>query len=257
MRFAHIEATQWTPRVVCEQTDVRFGVTSRAFELRARFSGLSPAQQGRLLSATTDDTLQEAMFGLTYHGTGKHLHVRPSLWAGRFKTPPEPGAHDTIRHVYLPPLRDAKRALASGNPTRVHALLNHFLGELDPDEVAKDLARAGNHRILTDVDRAVATGLDILTGGVRRQTAALGFNGEEKLIDIARDLRFKLADFGIAPEDLRYSGHGFANLLYMATIALNSNGRMTPTLRSSSLKSRRRIFIRNFRPRCSTFWKNI
>jgi putative ATP-dependent endonuclease of OLD family len=50
--------------------------------------------------------------------------------------------------------------------------------------------------------------------------ASLGFANDEKLIDIARDLRFKLADHGIAPEDLRYSGHGYANLLYIATIAV-------------------------------------
>lgn len=204
----------------CEQTDVRFGAASPIFELQATFSNLSPPQQGRLLSATTDDTLQEACFGLTYDGTTGLPHVRPKLWAGRFKTNPEPGCHDMIRHVYLPPLRDAKRALASGNPTRVHALLNHFLGEDEPDEIAKSLARGSDAQILSDVDKAVSTGLDTLTGGVRRQSAALGFNTEEKLIDIARDLRFKLADHGIAPEDLRYSGHGFANLLYIATIAV-------------------------------------
>jgi putative ATP-dependent endonuclease of OLD family len=204
----------------CEETDIRFGVTERSFELQATFAGLSPPQQGRLLSATTDDTLQEAIFGLSYHATGKQMHVRPTVWAGRFKAIPELGAHDMIRHVYLPPLRDAKRALASGNPTRVHALLNHFLGERDPEDVAKSLSRAGNHQILTEVDAAVSSGLGILTGGVRRQSAALGFNTEEKLIDIARDLRFKLADHGITPEDLQYSGHGFANLLYIATIAV-------------------------------------
>ena len=204
----------------CEQTDVRFGIAPRAFEIQATFQQLSPAQQGRLLSATTDDTLQEARFGLTYDTTGRQSHIRPTLWAGRFKTTPEAGAHDIIRHVYLPPLRDAKRALASGNPTRIHALLNHFLGERDPEEVAKNLARTTEDQILTDVDAAVASGLDVLTAGVRRQGAALGFNTDEKLIDIARDLRFKLADHGITPEDLQYSGHGFANLLYIATIAV-------------------------------------
>ncbi len=62
--------------------------------------------------------------------------------------------------------------------------------------------------------------MSALTAGVRRQAASLGFASDEKLIDIARDLRFKLADHGIKPEDLRYSGHGYANLLYMATIAV-------------------------------------
>ena len=125
-----------------------------------------------------------------------------------------------IRHVYLPPLRDAKRALASGNPTRIYALLNHFLGGRDPATVAKALTRASNDPILSAVDTAVGVGLNELTAGVRRQTAALGFNAEEKLIDIARDLRFKIADHGISPEDLGYSGHGLANLLYIATIAV-------------------------------------
>ena len=204
----------------CEQTDIRFGIVPHTFEIQATFQELSPPQQGRLLSATTDDTLQEASFGLTYDATGKQSYTRPKLWAGRFKTTPETGAHEMIRHVYLPPLREAKHALASGNPTRIHALLNHFLGEYDPEEIAKSLARTKKHQILTDVDTAVATGLDVLTAGVRLQDATLGFNTDEKLIDIARDLRFKLADYGIIPEDLQYSGHGFANLLYIATIAV-------------------------------------
>ncbi len=74
--------------------------------------------------------------------------------------------------------------------------------------------------ILGKVGGAVEVGLSALTGGVRRQAASLGFANDEKLIDIARDLRFKLSDHGIEPEDLRYSGHGYANLLYMATIAV-------------------------------------
>ena len=204
----------------CEPTDIRFDSKVRAFEIAATYSELSPPQQGRLLSATTDDTLTEARFGLTYDATVKQSHVRPTFWAGRFKATPEPGAGEMIRHVYLPPLRDAKRSLASGNPTRIFALLNHFLGGRDPAEVAKGLGRKSTDRILIEVDAAVAGGLDVLTAAVRQQNATLGFNTEEKLIDVARDLRFKLADHGITPEDLQYSGHGFANLLYIATIAV-------------------------------------
>jgi putative ATP-dependent endonuclease of OLD family len=125
-----------------------------------------------------------------------------------------------IRHVYLPPLRNAKRALASGNPSRIYVLLSHFLGDEDPDELAKRLKRETDEQILKNIDMAVDEGLIALTAGVRRQAAALGFNTDEKLIDIARDLRFKLADDGNEPEDLRYTGHGYANLLYIATIAV-------------------------------------
>ena len=77
-----------------------------------------------------------------------------------------------IRHVYLPPLRDAKRELAFGNPTRIHALLHHFLEGRDPKDVEKSLARDPTDKILTNVGNAVNTGLEALTTGIRQQNAA-------------------------------------------------------------------------------------
>jgi putative ATP-dependent endonuclease of OLD family len=204
----------------CESTDLRFGSTHPEFELEAHFADLSPGQGGRLLSAVTDDSMSACKFGLQYDASSGRQPVRPRLWAGPHKEAPEPGAHDTIRHVYLPPLRDAKRALASGNPTRIHALLNHFLGGQKAEDVAAELRRASSSEILGRVGSAVDGNLEALTAGVRRQGSSLGFANEENLIDIARDLRFKLADHGVEPEDLRYSGHGYANLLFMATIAI-------------------------------------
>lgn len=204
----------------CETTDVRFGSAERKFELTATFVELSPAQQGRMISAATDAAISGCIFGLNYDETKGRFPVRPALWAGSQRGNPEPGCHEMVRHVYLPPLRDAKRALASGNPTRIYALLNHFLDGGDPETLAKSLRRGSEAEILGKVGGAVEIGLSALTAGVRRQAASLGFASDEKLIDIARDLRFKLADHGIEPEDLRYSGHGYANLLYMATIAV-------------------------------------
>jgi putative ATP-dependent endonuclease of the OLD family len=203
----------------CESTDVRFGGGGRKFELAARFEGLSPAQRGRFLSAAADHLLTSCVFGLRYDETTR-FPPRPVIWAGTQQNPPEPGCHEMVRHVYLPPLRDAKRELASGHPTRIHALLNHFLDGGDPDTLARSLKRSGDADILDRIGNAVETGLSALTLGVRRQSAALGFADDERLVDIARELRFKLADHGIKPEDLRYSGHGYANLLYMATIAV-------------------------------------
>ncbi len=204
----------------CETTDIRFGSAERKFEVSATFTELNPAQQGRMISAATDAAISGCIFGLKYDETTGRFPVRPALWAGHQQGNPEPGCHEMIRHVYLPPLRDAKRALASGNPTRIYALLNHFLEGGDPEALAKTLQRGAEADILGKVGGAVEIGLSALTAGVRRQAASLGFASDEKLIDIARDLRFKLADHGIEPEDLRYSGHGYANLLYMATIAV-------------------------------------
>lgn len=204
----------------CEATDIRFGSGERKFELAARFAELNPAQQGRMISAATDAAISGCVFGLKYDETTGRFPVRPVLWGGHHQGNPEPGCHEMVRHVYLPPLRDAKRALASGNPTRIYALLNHFLEGEKPEALAKALRRGVQSEILSKVGDAVEVGLSALTAGVRRQAASLGFANDEKLIDIARDLRFKLADHGIEPEDLRYSGHGYANLLYMATIAV-------------------------------------
>ena len=204
----------------CEATDIRFGSVDRKFELTATFIDLNPAQQGRMISAATDAAISGCIFGIKYDETTRRFPVRPVLWGGHQQGNPEPGCHEMIRHVYLPPLRDARRALASGNPTRIYALLNHFLEGGDPDALAKALRRGVEAEILGKVGGAVEVGLSALTAGVRRQAASLGFANDEKLIDIARDLRFKLSDHGIEPEDLRYSGHGYANLLYMATIAV-------------------------------------
>lgn len=206
--------------IYCESSDIRFGGTEPKFEVQATFSELSVPQQGRLISAVTDHTLEKVTFGLTYDETQNRLPVRPTSWAGHLRSVPEPGCQDMIRHVYLPPLRDAKRALASGNPTRIYALLQHFLGDDDPNELARRLKRGSEEQILKDIGGAVDIGLAALTAGVRRQASSLGFSTDESLIDIARELRFRLADYGIEPEDLRYTGHGYANLLYIATIAV-------------------------------------
>jgi putative ATP-dependent endonuclease of OLD family len=206
--------------IYCEPTDIRHGNPNKSFEIQMTLEDLNPAQQGRLISAASDNTLTTAIFGLIYDESKKKPPYRPSLWASRQRCAPEPGCHQKIAHVYLPPLRDAKRALASGNPTRINTLLHHFLGEEDATEVAKRLGRRSADPILTEIDRPVGRGLRELTSGVREQNAALGFSSEEALIDIARDLRFKLADHGLEPADLRYTGHGYANLLYIATIAV-------------------------------------
>ena len=111
----------------CETTDFHFGSAERKFALTASFAELNAAQKGRMISAATDAAITGCVFGVKYDETTGRFPIRPQLWAGHQQGNPEPGCHEMIRHVYLPPLRDAKRALASGNPTRIYALLNHFL----------------------------------------------------------------------------------------------------------------------------------
>jgi len=205
--------------IYCQLTDIRFN-SGTGFDLSARYDDLNAAQQGRLVSACPDKAMTHTVFGLSYDETKGGYPPRPALWAGIAGRTPESGSHDMIRHVYLPALRDAKYALASGNPTRIYALLRHFLKDADHADLIEALSRDTNHKILETIGGSVDVGLEALTAGIRQQTASLGFSKDEKLIDIARDLKFSLADQGIEPEDLSYSGHGYANLLYMATIAV-------------------------------------
>src|SRR5258708_3735937 len=44
--------------IYAEQTDIRFGSDVPKFEIEVLFSDLSPSQQGRLISATMDQSLQ-------------------------------------------------------------------------------------------------------------------------------------------------------------------------------------------------------
>lgn len=200
----------------CEESDIRRGATADSFIIRATFDNLSEAQKGLLISAVPDPTKNRAIFGLSFEKVnGRHRAV---YWAGKFQAAPEAGSTDLVRHVYLPPLRDAQRALASGNPTRIAALIRHFLDEGQEDSFANELKRDSTSTVLDSVNGSVMTLLRDLTGGAREQKAALGFSSNETLNDIARDLRFKLSDAGIDPEELRHSGLGYANLLFMTTV---------------------------------------
>ena len=204
----------------CEEEDVRVGAEPQQFTLNATYNELTPGQKGLLVTALLDPTQDAAVFGVTFK-PATQLKPRGDVkyWAGKHSMEPESGSTDLIRHVYLPPLRDAQRVLASGNPTRILSLLRHFIGDDSKEQqLVNDLARTTDNETLTTVNTTVGNFLNELTTGVRPQTTRLGFSENEKLGDIARDLRFKLSDHGISPEDLTHSGLGFSNLLFMATI---------------------------------------
>jgi putative ATP-dependent endonuclease of OLD family len=205
-----------------EDEDLRRGSTEKTFTLEGRFSGLSDTLKGLLISAVPDPATDIAIFGMRYEcKTSGKSRGKTAFWAGKFDTAePEPGATDLIRHVFLSPLRDARQALGSGGTTRITTLLQHFLVEGEEAGFLDHVRRAqAPHRVVSAVNTEIDTALGSLTRGVRAQNASLGFSTED-LADVARDLRFRLADAGIPPEDIRFSGLGYANLLYMATVVV-------------------------------------
>ncbi|MQB35452.1 ATP-dependent endonuclease [Agrobacterium tumefaciens] len=214
--------------VYCEESDLRDGEAS--FRIKAQLTDLSPAQRGLLATAIRNPTKGEARFGLDFAQQSGDRY-RAKYWCGEFEAAPEPGSTDLIKYVYLPPLRDAQRALASGNPTRIAQLLRYFLNsdKAREKQFVADLRRdlkpveseeKESTKILGSIETAIGRLLRDLTTGAKLQKAALGFSGNESLYDIARDLRFKLGEQAIAPEEIRQSGLGYANLLFMATVIM-------------------------------------
>ena len=94
-----------------EDEDLRRGSPDPSFTIEGAFRGLSDTLKGLLISAVPDPTTDLATWGLRYQCGTIKVRGRVSLWAGRFDTAePERGATDLVRHVFLPPLRDARQA---------------------------------------------------------------------------------------------------------------------------------------------------
>jgi putative ATP-dependent endonuclease of the OLD family len=205
-----------------EDEDVRRNANTPNFQIQGIFNGLSDTLKGLLIASVPDPTQDEAIFGYRYESRSERSPCgKTTLWAGRFDSnEPEAGSTDLIRHVYLPPLRDSYQALGTSSGTRVMALLRHFLPKDQEPDFLDSVKRTGNRQnILTAMNDEIDAALGMLTNGVRPQKAALDFSAET-LFDVARDLRFRLADTGLAPEDIRASGLGYSNLLYMATVVV-------------------------------------
>lgn len=202
-----------------DETDLSRGAGSDSFELSATFSDLSATARANLIWALGDPRGSDATFGVNYT-LQSPTKAKSSYWAGRYKESHHDSSYtEAVRHVYLPPLRDAQKSLGSGSAKNIVTLLKHFLKS--DDEAADFINHVKRdetpHRVIKDLNSEIAGALDNITSGVRQQGATLGFTQEE-LIDVARDLRFRMADSGIDPEDIARSGLGYANLLYMATV---------------------------------------
>lgn len=206
-----------------EADDLRHGSDPANFAIEAQYAGLSPASKGLLIAAVPDPAQDRAVFGLRYEGPATASgRGRCTQWAGKFDTAePEPGSTDLIRHVYLPALRDAHQALGTGGAARIMSLFRHFLGTREEEVAFLETVQRGGAAppVLGRMNDRIVEALGELTGGVRKQSAQVDF-GNATLLDVARDLRFKLGDAGIDPTDIRSSGLGYANLLFMATVVV-------------------------------------
>ncbi|WP_433272288.1 ATP-dependent nuclease [Pseudonocardia xinjiangensis] len=137
---------------------------------------------------------------------------------------PEPAARDRLRHVYLPPLRDAQRELNSSSGARLRTIFRYLLAETGAAEAAlvehvhtKFDEILDGHPIFQAASRAVRAPLADITAGARMQDSDLSF-ADPDLLSIARSLQMRMNDHGLDPRDIAESGLGYANLLFIATV---------------------------------------
>jgi putative ATP-dependent endonuclease of the OLD family len=199
-------------------------------ELTAIYACTSLDQLGTYSQGLLDD-MESVRYRVTYTPpVGTEARGRLTWVAGEARSSdrdPEPEARARLRHVYLPPLRDAQRELNSGSGNRLRVILNYLLAEQGVSEAdfvsevksTLDTVRksptAGE--VLNGVERAVRTPLADVSAGASPQNADVSF-ADPTLLSIARALRIRMNDHGLDPRDIAGSGLGYANLLFIATV---------------------------------------
>ncbi|MFI5756807.1 ATP-dependent nuclease [Streptomyces sp. NPDC051569] len=202
----------------------------RGSELTAVYTKLTAAEAGThlqaLVPAADESGLPEghcARYTVQFTRPAADARSHRPVWSvGRQLDDPEPEARRVIRHVYLPPMRNAQQELASSAGNRLRLIL---AAELGGEEAIKDFEQEQaehfksleGHEKIKAARKRIDDPLGLLTAGAHPQHMGLSF-AEPTLVSIARALRTRMSDEGLAVEDIARSGLGYANLLYIATV---------------------------------------
>ncbi|WP_258562836.1 ATP-dependent nuclease [Corynebacterium sanguinis] len=206
-----------------EVDDPSIGSTSNP-DIELVFADGDSFQQALFIGALDLNTKKIHHHVRYFPPTDQHPRGRTERLAGPVASPdPESEVRSKINHVYLEPLRDAKRELDSGNGRRLGAVLRYLLNEEDKEAFLEEARAAtdglSGSRAVQGVSEKIQEHLSSLTDAVRGQQVALGFE-QPSLEHLARGLRLKMAEHGIDVTDLASSGLGYANLLFMSTVLL-------------------------------------
>ncbi len=199
-------------------------------QLTAVYAGLEDVEAAThlqaLVPASAEPDLQQgylARYSVDFARPADGERAQRPVWsAGRLLDDPEPEARRAVRHVYLPPMRNAQQELASSSGNRLRLILAAELGgeeaikafEQEQAEHFRDLER---HDKIKAVRGRINDPLNLLTAGAHPQHMGLSF-ADPTLVSIARALRTRMSDEGLDVEDITRSGLGYANLLYIATV---------------------------------------
>jgi putative ATP-dependent endonuclease of the OLD family len=207
-----------------EADDLSHGQAGQVIELGLELDDLTTIQQAQYITALDLDT-KRALYSIRFR-PDETIPKRSQLsfCAGKDSgSDQEPEKREQIRHVYLAPLRDARRELDSANGSRLAFIIEQLTGpedRLNFLEVAnKAVGDLTDHDVLTNTRKGIQEHVTALTNPVRGQDVKLGFEAYN-LRQLARSLRLKMAEHGIEPADLTETGLGYANLLFIATVVL-------------------------------------
>ncbi|MFD0203765.1 MULTISPECIES: ATP-dependent nuclease [Saccharothrix] len=201
-----------------------------AAELAARYVMTSPEQLGTYSQGVLADS-STVRYQVTYTPpVGTETRGRTTWVAGQETSSdrdPEPEARERLRHVYLPPLRDAQRELNSGSGSRLRIVLRYLLAEHNvsetdfvntvKDKLASLRKDPVSGEVLKGVEQAVRAPLADVSAGASPQDSDVSFVDPD-LLSIARSLRIRMNDHGLDPRNIADSGLGYANLLFIATV---------------------------------------
>ena len=216
-----------------DRDDIFRGPGTDKAVLRAAYTG-SPEDLAPYQHALTPE-LDRVLYTLRYTPPGAgQLRGQLEWVAGNGADPsdPQPRGRERLRHVYLPPLRDAARDLGSSAGARIQVILDSLLTGPEPVTDASGAAvdeatllkfmhsrfsDAENHPVITSAADRITAPLSRLTAGAYEQSAGLGF-AATSVQALARALRVRMADAGLDPREIAESGMGYANLLFIATV---------------------------------------
>lgn len=207
-----------------EQDDIHRLGPARPVEIENTYSSPTVMQKGQYIPALNlaDDTVS-FLTRFTPDRTGKR-RGRVEVLAGSAHGPDvEPEKRNEINHVYLEPLRDAKRELDSASGQRLSQIIRYLTSEAEQESFVavanSSLRDLEKHNVIASTQERLQEHLDDLTSAVRHHKVGLGF-ADYKLHRLARGLRLKMAEHEIDLADISESGLGYSNLLYMATLIL-------------------------------------
>lgn len=209
----------------CEVADLSIDSDEASFALRAIYENLSPSEQALMLVASNGIGSHAISHQLRFDLPAPGERRGRTFWTvgANNAVDPEPAARDRIRHVYLPPLRDAEASLSSGSGDRIEFVLRTIAEGDEVEELEASAATAfatlGKHALVERLDKAVSSELGTVTAGAIPHSSRLGFT-DPLLRQLARSLRMKLGEHGFDPSDLASSGLGYANLLFLATVVV-------------------------------------